>query len=84
MDSNSGTGISPGSAPSSSPPPHAAQPRQPHHGQHIFHDAAPLMTYWRIASGEQPFLTSATTRKVSSTLAVSRRARRQRGRDGVG
>ena len=29
------------------------------------------MTYWRITSGEQPFLTSATMRKVSSTSADS-------------
>ena len=46
--------------------------------------AAPLITYWRIASGEQPSLTSATTRKVSSTLAVSRgEPAGQRRRDGV-
>ena len=33
--------------------------------------AAPLITYCRIASGEQPCLVSATTRNVSSTLDVS-------------
>ena len=38
------------------------------------------MTYWRMTSGEQPSLISATTRKVSSTLAVS--AERPRGSDG--
>jgi len=42
-------------------------------------DDAPLITYWRTASGEQPCLTSATARKVSSTLAVCAESRGQRG-----
>ena len=73
IDSKSGTGMSPGSSPGASPAPSTVTP--PSRARRTTAStsstlAAPLMTYWRMASGEQPAFTSATTRKVSSTLAV--------------